>query len=526
MAGVLAAWPARADADGDAAPSPRCGTPERVLRAVRAPRPPVSLAAAGGKITRDGFPGERQVLESTNFAAWWSDPQIDREQARAALDGLEEAWALYIDTLGHRVPPGAEQHRVNLYISTGFDIPSPQWSGAYADLDGEGYAYMVINGRFVADWLLQPQVRHMLAHEFHHDIQFGTGAFRTADALWYWEASAEWAAQALYPDSRLSYAHVGTYALATEYPVFFRGDPDHVSFLDVHHYGASIFLRHLSDRFDMPALVRDTWESAGAEDDPMTALEDMLPDGTIADAFHEFAPRMALWDFPGRDLILSQVDASAIAYGDRDRFAVRVGPDGTGGWIRVPDDRQLRAFGASIIQVARPAGGELRVAVDFDQVGTLGSTFQPRVTIVRETADGIRYSDLRRGRRGAAARIRIPEEESEAYVVVAATSERHSTDQAFPYRLSIQPGHAPDPLQPIDTAASEPTTDDGASDDGADDGANDGADDGGAGGGGGKGVRHHVGGCAAGGSRGGGPGAALGLVLVALAARRSRRSPR
>ena len=488
---------------GDWNAPPRCGTLERLPRAFRSPRLPRS-ASAGAKRTRQGFPGAERVLESTDFAAWWSDPAIGSGQVSAALAALEDAWSLYIDGLRHSPPPGADTYRINLYIAGPDDTPSIDFTGGYADIDPDGYTYLVVS-RNLTQPAYEAEQRHTLAHELYHDIQLGSGGFRIEPAYWYWEATAEWAAQERYPDLPGAYAYVGAYALATEISIDYQGDPFGDPVLGLHQYGASIFPRHLTDQLGGPALVRDSWEDAGAGDDPLTVLDDLLP-GSIADAFDEFAPRMALADFAHRDLIAGLVDTFAASHPDRDRFAARIGPEGTGDWARVAEGRELHGFGANVIEVQRPEGGEFRLAINFDALGTLGTPVDARVTIVRETARGIRYSPVELHRRSrVASSLVLPDQESTAYVVVAVAVRGEVPAEVFPYRFRIVPGHEPDPA--------EETGDDGGADKG-----DDGADSG-------DGATSD-GGCAVGGSPGGALGAAFGLVLIALVARRSRRSAR
>ena len=363
----------------------RCGTIERLPGALQKPRPPRTFMLGGEKQTRDGFGGGHEVLESTNFAVKWTSAGLTPDQAQRVLDILEESWALYFDTLGHTIPEGADQFRINAYVSGEKDNPSIDYDGGYADLDGEGFTYLVLSSNLVGE----PDDDALLAtasHEFYHDVQFGTNAYAGETAYWYWEATAEWASQELYPDLDDSYTFVGGFALLTELPIFFAGDALGDDPSGVHQYGASIFPRHLTDCLGSPALVPDSWEVALPEDDPLDVLDGLLPSGTIAEAYAEFAPRMALWDFTRRDLIIPWVDVYAEAYPDEDGIALRVGPDGTGGMVPAPAGREPGGFAANIIELARPESGALDLSIEVDAAGSLGTPGQVTATVVRPVA--------------------------------------------------------------------------------------------------------------------------------------------
>jgi MYXO-CTERM domain-containing protein len=477
----------------------RCGTLERLAQAVRTPRPARTFTLGGEKQTRDGFGGGHEELLSTNFAVKWTSANLTPDQAQQVLDILEDSWSLYFDTLGHTIPAGADQFRINAYVSGEKDNPSIDFDGGYANLDGEGFTYLVLSTNLIGqaddDGLLATA-----SHEFYHDVQFGTEAYIGESAYWYWEATAEWASQQLYPDLDDSYAFVGAFALLTELPIFFSGDAFAEDPSGVHQYGASIFPRHLTDRLDSPALVADSWEQALPEDDPLDVLDGLLPSGTIAEAYAEFAPHMALWDFTRRDLIVPWVDLYADAYPDDDAIALRIGPEGTGGLVSAPAGRQPHSFGANVIEIARPASGELDLSVEVDAAGSLGTPGQLTATVVRPvpgTAD-VDYTPVAIVGGAGAAHLELAADQPIAYLVVAATADTRSFDESFPYRVGVEPV-VPQP---------EPQPDDGEPDDGSS--PADGDEDGGCG-------------CRSGGAPANAGSAALLLLGVALSRRRHDR---
>jgi MYXO-CTERM domain-containing protein len=443
LALLLLSLPGDADAEPPVTPPP-CGTLERLPGARHAPRPPRIFLGGGEKQTRDGFGGGHEVRESANFAVKWTSAALSEEEAALVADILEESWALYIDALGHTVPAGADQFRINAYVSSETDNPPIDFDGGYANLDDEGFTYLVISAHHFADDADIDRLRSVLSHEFYHDVQFGTNAYQAESAYWYWEATAEWASQQLYPDLLFAYEFVGAYALATELPVFYTGDPFKDSPGGAHHYGASIFPRHLTDSLELPSLVPESWEAAGADDDPLQVLDGLLPGGDIADAYIEFAPHMALWDFTRRDLILPSIETYTEAYPAIDPLPARIGPEGTSGWVTVPAGREPRAFGANVIEIARPESGELDLAIEVDATGSLGTPGRLAATVVRQ-ADGVDYAPVTLERGAGAAHLSLAEGESSVYLVVAATADTRSPDETFSYRLRVVPAAVPEP---------------------------------------------------------------------------------
>ena len=471
----------------------RCGTLERLPAARHAPRPPRIFLGGGVKATRDGFGGGHDVLESTNFAVKWTSAALSQEEAQLVADVLEESWALYVDSLGHTIPAGADQFRINAYVSSEEDNPSIDFEGGYANLDGEGFTYLVIHASHFGPDSDVESIRSVLSHEFYHDVQFGMNAYDAGSAYWYWEATAEWASQELYPDLDDAYTFVGAYALATELPIFFAGDPFGDSPSSVHQYGASIFPRHLTDRLRLPGLIVDSWEAAGADDDPLAVLDGLLPAGTIEDAYMEFAPHIALWDFTRRDFILPWIDTYVNVYPDVDPVAVRIGPDGTAGWMTAPAGREPGAFGATVIEIARPESGELDLSVEVDAVGSLGTPGRMDATLVRQS-DGIDYIPVPIDRGAGAAHVVLAEGEPVVHLVVAATADTRSPDETFSYRVQVAPTPLPEP-EPEPEPEPQPEPEPEADDD--------------------------EGGCTAAGSTGSGTlGLALLLALISLSRRR------
>ena len=485
---------ADAAAVGEAA-GPRCGMVERLPAARDLPRAPrVMLGDGGDKLTREPFSGGHTVAESDNFALKWTSAAVSEAEVEFALEVLEEAWGRYVGELGHTPPPGTETFRINAYVGGLATDPAIDFSGGYAWVDDEGYVYLVVSEDLFEGANGSSTLRHVLSHELYHDVQLGLDVFHQPSGYWYWEATADWASQQIFPDLVDAYGFVGAFAMRPDLPVYYMGDPFGEELAGVHQYGASIFPRHLTDRFGLATLVPNSWEEAGGSDDPLDMLDRHLPEGDIAAAWAEFAPRMARLDFNRGELIEPWVDAYHAAYPD-DRYAMRVPATGTDGWLSPPAGREPRSFGANVIELARPASGAIDLEVEVDATGSAGTPAAVQAVAVLQTTEGLEYVPVELA--GGAGRVHLPMLTT-AYLVVSATADGRSFDETFGYRIQVSQAESAEP-----DAGPEP-------DAGAD---FHGDDEGGCG-------------CASGGGPGAGGSAALLVAAVLLGLRRRRSGSR
>ena len=451
---VLLALPASAAAGQPGLPpAVRCGTMERLDRALLVParrRARILHPPAAGKTTRDSFGGWAHLRESDNFAVKWTSDDIGDADAGVAVATLEESWSRYIGGLAQDLPTGADQFRVNAYVVGPNDALSIDFTGGYTDLDSEGYPYVVMSADLFAPSADRDAVRHVLSHEFYHAVQFATGAFAGQEARWYWESTAEWASQEVYPDLPDGYDLIGAFALTSELAVFDGADPLMRSLSSYHQYGVSVFFRYLVERSQSSTLVADSWRSAGAQDDPLDVVGGLLPDGDVAAAYREFAPHTALWDFAHRDLILTAVQSWTRNDPGVGRFVAGVGHSGTGGWTTIRDDRLPRAFGTNVVEMVRPDSGQLELSVEVEPAGSLGTPSTAQVTLVRESGAGITYTPIALTGGAGAATASLPEGEERAYLVVAATADTRSTEEIFPYRFWVGRAVQPEPQPSAD----------------------------------------------------------------------------
>jgi uncharacterized protein (TIGR03382 family) len=446
----LAAAPASADLG-----RPHCGTPE-LLPQLRHRRlaAPAQAPLHGGKLVRDYFGDNFNVRESENFAVKWSPmASVSEEVAQQMLDALELGWTMYADTLQMDLPPGADTYKLNAYISAGEeDNPSINFDGGYAWVDDEGYAYFVISeGAF--DFGAET-VEDVAVHELFHDFQFGAGAFSWGNGQeWFWEATAEWGAQETVPDHWGPYQFVGGFAIqpflaAYHYVYVISDDPAEVR-QGYHQYGASIFMRFLTEATGDPQIIADAWRTGSEVGDALTTLDGLLPEGAfeggIEGAFGEFAAHNARWDYAMHDAILDGIGLFESAYPGFDDVLATVPAAGTDGMVSVLANKQPRNFGYNVIEFERPDSGQLTIELAANVQGTLGSPATWHVTLVRDDGEPS-YTPVPLTTGTATIELDLPAAEPAVWLAIGVTTAGRNSEERFPYQYAAAPdGEDPNP---------------------------------------------------------------------------------
>jgi len=437
--------------DATAAPERgRCGTLERIPAAADKPRPAVSFAVAGpgAKLTRDSIGTGYQVRTSDNFAVKWTGAPVTEADATRILAALEESWTFFLDELGHSLPTGGATYRMNVYVGDATDTPDIDFEGGYTDLDTEGYPYIVLHEDLLDPSYEETLLRHIVVHEFYHDVQYSIDAYWDEPAWWYWEATAEWATQVLYSDEVDAFLYIGAYALAPEVPLFYFGDVLDDELLGSYQYGASLFTLFISEELADRTVIRESWETAASEDDPIVVLDELLGGG-IDDAFAAHAAHNALWDYAVGDHVIAGVETFEEWYPGTSPITDRVDANGTDGLTGARVETLPGAYGYNVIEITRPVDGVLRVAVEADAAGSSGTPARATASLVRGTTTGIEYLPVGTAAGDDPVEVAMEANEPVAYLVVAVAADTRSNSEKFGYRFSVGSDDAP-PIDPPD----------------------------------------------------------------------------
>ena len=197
-----------------------------------------------------GSPGNlpnRIVTE--HFSVEWDEADVSEATAQAWADALEESWEVEIDDMGWKAPIKSDEYRVLAYISSmGF-----QGAFTYADeCEGEYMPYIVAGeGSFVGNstWF-----QDMAAHELNHAIQY---AYGMAHEPWFWEATATWIQEYVFPSHDWWAFYVEGFASKPHLALNASSQQDYDIFM--HMYGMSIFNFYLDEYVGGPELVQDLW---------------------------------------------------------------------------------------------------------------------------------------------------------------------------------------------------------------------------------------------------------------------------
>jgi hypothetical protein len=439
-----------------AAASPWCGTIEQLQRTrpmlhpLVTPSPPPPEGGALG--SRDAVGVDHAWLESDHFVLRWGPDTSSTEADRQlTLDGLEQVWTTEIDDLGFPAPLGTESYRLNVYLGeTGGNTPPIDFSGAYVTTDQEGFPIMVISPGLMDGLRYDPlSVPAVTAHEFMHMIQITIGAYSyEGDAAWYWEATANWIIQHVYPDwSGIGYG-VGSYALLPHVALDHFDYPDAGTLIEGHHYGAEVFVSYLDTYHGGLPFVRATWLEATPNALPVEVFDTMLERG-LDDAFADFSVRNATWDYPHGRAYAASADMMARYYPDEDaRVAGWVPTAGTGGWQRPTRAFRPEALGYNLVVLDEPYKGTLDVAFDGNVEGDFGSpsSFWAHV-VVEDKNGGVEVVPLLAGGTDGSAEIHTVLGDR-VQLVVAATPEWSGYGEAFGYAYSFTWLDAEVPAEP------------------------------------------------------------------------------
>lgn len=214
------------------------------LRSAVRPAPPDAKPIYGGPIGPH--------IDTANFTVQWVEGQATEAQGQAAAEALEEAWAALVEEGGWPRPVSADTYLLWVILDPG--LSGTGFTTVYFTEEYPGgYPVMYLNPTWADNgdfWA------SLSAHEFAHAIQFGMRAWAGTGAEgWYWEASAEWAAERSVPDRN-------TYAWSSEW---FASQPHlrYDSFENYHQYGMFFVNAYAEEALD-PEAMRGAWEAGAA----------------------------------------------------------------------------------------------------------------------------------------------------------------------------------------------------------------------------------------------------------------------
>jgi len=420
----------------------QCSTPGQ-LRADTANIVQMPIAQGTGDSLRDPFNVDGWLQTTEHFALRWGPEATYTDSLMANIgDVLEEVWTHEVDTMGYPAPAGTDAFLLNVYVgSTGGGTPSVSgFATAFVSIDVEGFPYMVLSPELVdaVRWDGEEAARGVLAHEFFHTIQASIGSL-TEDprSAWFWEASASWMVQEVAPEHPDVGAYVGAFALSPHRSLEqMAAQPQ--TWLDlVQPYGAEIFVSYLEEFHGGPEIVRDLWLDAGPETIVASWLET------------EFERTGVSWGETVLDFRVQNTDYSAYAYAstyresadsfarsfpdDDRRSTVFLPSEGTDGEERPQAALLPEAYGANYIVLQTPLPGRMRVALQPDALGDLGTESQLHAAFVRVGDFDIDATPVS----AEGVDVELTGEEDRVVLVVTAVPDTVTDGERFGYRFTM-----------------------------------------------------------------------------------------
>jgi hypothetical protein len=200
-------------------------------------------------------------IDTDHFSVQWDDGLITSTQAQAFADSLEESWDVEVGELGWREPAGAPRYKMLVRV----EDMGGGGAGAYTTVDwcaGEYQAYVVASSSSFSsgDWY-----KTMACHELHHAIQYDYGF---AHEFWWWEASATWMEEHVYPSLNDWANALYVYSLVPYMGLNANansGGGGGSEYLFYHTYAMGIFGMFLDQHVGGNELMMATWEEGLSE---------------------------------------------------------------------------------------------------------------------------------------------------------------------------------------------------------------------------------------------------------------------
>lgn len=220
--------------------------------------------------------------ESTNFVLEWEDNSLDDNALETLLESMEESWSIEVDNEGYSPPEGSDEYLVEVFVEP------IGWEGAYTSIyEGCGYylPFIVFDPSILDydDWIMD-----ISAHEFFHAIQFGYYAYY--EDIWWWEATATWMEDIVYPDINLYTRSIPYYSNFPYLPM------DYENY--AHEYGMCIFAKYLEEYRGGTGTIREIWEEA--RNRPYEDFIDILSDISnisLSQLFSDWTGRTSVMDY-------------------------------------------------------------------------------------------------------------------------------------------------------------------------------------------------------------------------------------
>ena len=372
-----------------------------------------------------------RVAFSEHFAVHWGADFLDTQQVQDILDVFEVSREVEVFGLG--MPDLNTDRYFNVYLGgTGQDIPDDLGVAGYYDLDTAGNPMIVLGSYVTNSWSI---AKTTIPHELFHALQHRTGQYQNFADRWYWESSAVWVEQEVFPNHPSHADFLFGYALyphlpLAHYRIFSTGSTE-----EYHAYGSYIFLQYLTDNIVLDTTVGDSWNQINNDVPIDWWREKMVMDGNdLGVLLSEMSAHNVYWDYSNQVIYQNQVDAYVESLPSDDFRLV-----GTIPLVEsvqdVPSHLRPGAYGYNHWRFESGEVSEL--VVDFEGVG-IGDYFTSvewRVQVVRKEDEQVFYDVYSINDGKTSIILDSIESEQELTLSVLADADTNNLDERFTYSI-------------------------------------------------------------------------------------------
>ena len=198
------------------------------------------------------------IVESDHFSVQWENNAIDEDQAEDFLESLEYSWDVEVTELGWAQPTGTNNHSIMVLVPR-----ESSYAGAYTSVEycsGSGYMPYIVaySGSFnTGNWW-----KTMACHELNHAVQF---AYGYAHEFWWWEATATWIEEYVYPAYNDWADMTYVYSLVPYIGMNASAGNSDDQYLFYHTYAMAVWAFFLDEKVGGQDLVEKTWQRSSLQ---------------------------------------------------------------------------------------------------------------------------------------------------------------------------------------------------------------------------------------------------------------------
>jgi hypothetical protein len=333
------------------------------------------------KGVRDSYGLPNQAFSEHFVLLWGEDRSPSESQIDNLLDAFETGWDNHIDGWGMPAPEGSDEYYFNVYIGdSGSGAPGISGASGYFTTDGEGNPIIVMDPGLLAN---RQYASTTAVHEFFHAVQWATNNYVTYDSMWFWESTATWSEGAVYPSYNDYAWPLPGFAFLPFLPLSFFDYPDRGQLQEMHHYGAFIWPRYITEFVADDELTVEVWLDGSAGADPLYIYDEHLYRASgkeLVEVWGDFLGHNAVWDYQDRSLYRSILDMYASYYSDQSIASSTSGP-GMEDWTSARDNLPQN-MGANYLVITDPDPGVLRFEFEGDLRGSSESLAEWEIRMV------------------------------------------------------------------------------------------------------------------------------------------------